>query len=321
MAASTTADDGYREAIRTPDLITGNILPGHCWTIGASVAVFPVVVKRAYLSHRFPRDPFNEEYEYERAQQMIDTEQKAYERLKGCPGVLEYVQSVGSALFLPLLEKGDLHQYLKKHPDTDFAQRISWIKQMTQTLVQIHHRNLIIGDIATRNMLLNRDLTLSFCDFGLSDLLPEDADIWTTPPTPFSYQSDIGELGACIYEVVTGKMIRFELCDNKDEEFTWPDRDRLPSTDGIFMGKLIEACWTRDLFRQTAELSELTDALLLEKYGPSELDPTVDKRTLPARLLEVVSSAMPAEVTIRASTAAIIASSAIVACGLLKRFM
>jgi len=45
-------------------------------------------------------------------------------------------------------------------------------------------------------------------------------------------------------------------------------RDQLPTTDGIFLGSVIEACWTKAKFRTTCELCQMLE----EEYNPDEAD-------------------------------------------------
>ncbi|KAF7505122.1 hypothetical protein GJ744_001262 [Endocarpon pusillum] len=63
--------------------------------------------------------------------------------------------------------------------------------------------------------------------------------------------TDIGQLGAVMYEVVTGEACEFDLFKNQPAGYaiaTWPQREDLPSTQGIWLGYIIERCWTRRSF-------------------------------------------------------------------------
>lgn len=62
----------------------------------------------------------------------------------------------------------------------------------------------------------------------------------------FTTQIDIGLLGTVIYEVVTGTKCEVDLFQNNhrtDGRAYWPPRKSLPSTQGIWLGWIIEGCW------------------------------------------------------------------------------
>jgi serine/threonine protein kinase len=67
---------------------------------------------------------------------------------------------------------------------------------MARTLAHIHEQRIIVADIASRNFLLDSDLSIKMCDFTESVDLPLDACMETADYGGYSIQTDIGQLGA-----------------------------------------------------------------------------------------------------------------------------
>lgn len=74
----------------------------------------------------------------------------------------------------------------------------------------------------------------------------------------FSFATDICELGAVMYEVVEGRQLT-DFDRIAEEAGGWPPRDQLPTTNGVFLGSVIEACWTKGKFRTTHELCQMLE--------------------------------------------------------------
>ncbi|RAL17548.1 uncharacterized protein BO97DRAFT_439429 [Aspergillus homomorphus CBS 101889] len=77
-------------------------------------------------------------------------------------------------------------------------------REISRTLDYIHDRRVLVADIASRNFLLNSDLSLKICDFSKASLLPLDSDMEAADDHGHNIQIDIDLLRAVIYEVVTG---------------------------------------------------------------------------------------------------------------------
>jgi hypothetical protein len=107
-------------------------------------------------------------------------------------------------------------------------------------------------------MLIHLDGSIIFCDFGTSLMFPMETDIWNTEEFGFSFAKDICELGAVIYEVVTGQQLT-DFDRIAEEGVGRPTRDQLPTTDGVFLGSVIEARWKKGKFRTTRELCQMLE--------------------------------------------------------------
>ena len=111
---------------------------------------------------------------------------------------------------------------------------------------------MLIADIATRNFLLDYDLSIRVCDFSEASVLPLGTAMEAVNDGGFSIQTDIGKLGAVMYEVVTGEHCGFDLFKHNapdDGQATWPRRADLPGTEGVWLGAVIEKCWTKGAYQ------------------------------------------------------------------------
>lgn len=112
---------------------------------------------------------------------------------------------------------------------------------MARTLEYIHSHRVLVADIASRDFLLDSDLSLRLCDFSEASILPLDTDMASADDHGFSTRIDIGLLGAVMYEVVTGVKCAIDLFhDNHptDGRAHWPERRLLPSTENVCLGWL-----------------------------------------------------------------------------------
>jgi hypothetical protein len=73
----------------------------------------------------------------------------------------------------------------------------------------------------------------------------------------YSIYTDIGQLGAVFYEVITGRHCEVDLFQNQPygpATAAWPRRDNLPSTQDLWLGSVIESCLTKGSYRDAREL-------------------------------------------------------------------
>ncbi|KAJ9296600.1 hypothetical protein DTO217A2_8801 [Paecilomyces variotii] len=164
------------------------------------------------------------------------------------------------------MENGDLRSYLSQNKPSKTLQ-LSWFRSMAHSLSQIHDRRIIVADIATRNFLLGADFKVKICDFTESNLMPLDACMETADWAGYSIYTDIGQLGAVMYEVVVGEKCEFDIFKDLPLELssgTWPRREDLPSTEGIWLGPIIERCWTKGAFASAHDLRRELDSVDVE---------------------------------------------------------
>ncbi len=78
--------------------------------------------------------------------------------------------------------------------------------------------------------------------------MPLDWSLDGSDDLGYSCLTDIGQFGAVMYEIVTGEDCKFDIMRDWREVGdlpAWPRRDSLPPTGGVWLGHIIERCWTR----------------------------------------------------------------------------
>ena len=79
--------------------------------------------------------------------------------------------------------------------------------------------------------------------------------------------TDIGQLGAVMYEVIIGQQCDFNLFRDQPTgraTAAWPQRSDLPSISNIWLGPIFEMCWTKGAFPNARKLSEALESVTLE---------------------------------------------------------
>jgi serine/threonine protein kinase len=178
------------------------------------------------------------------------------------------LSSTDHSIQMDLMKHGDLRHYLselKIRPEKQT--QLSWLTGMAQSLAYIHNRRVIVADIRLDNLLLDDQLAINFSDFGESTLMPLDWDLDGDDDDGYSILTDIGQFGAVMFEIVTGQNCKFDLMQDWKEvgdSMTWPRRDTLPSTSHIWLGHIIEKCWTQG-FRSANDLAAELEKLVVSE--------------------------------------------------------
>ncbi|KAK2812555.1 hypothetical protein FQN50_001199 [Emmonsiellopsis sp. PD_5] len=197
---------------------------------------------------------------------VIKHEEDVYRRLQDCDGVVRCFGFGGYCIQMELMENGDLATYLKgQRPEQSL--QLSWFRQMAHTLVRIHDRCVIVADISAKNFVLGADLSVKSCDFTESSILALGTDMERADDNGYSIYTDIGQLGAVIYEVITGQRYEFDLFKDQPSGpacAAWPRREILPSTKNVWLGSIIEKCWAKGAFRNARSLLAALELVTLD---------------------------------------------------------
>ncbi|EHY60660.1 hypothetical protein ABEF92_001225 [Exophiala dermatitidis] len=193
--------------------------------------------------------------------ESIQTEKAIYKRLGDHYGIVRCYNLSSNDVSIQMdLMKYDLRHYLEeKRPDR--KTQLSWLTTIAHTIAYIHEHRVLIADIRLDNLLLDGTGAVKFCDFSESALMPLDWDLSGTDDLGFSILTDIGQFGAVMYEIITGLKSRFHLRQERkghEDLYVCPPRDSLPSTENIWLGYLIEKCWTQS-FQSAEELATELD--------------------------------------------------------------
>lgn len=196
------------------------------------------------------------------ALKSLEHEKNVYRRLGKHDGIVECLDLSGVGIQMAWMVHGSLQDYLEKnHPSK--SDLIKWFQDMARTLAYIHDQCVIVADIATRNFLVDIHRAVKFSDFSESSILPHSTDMESTEDDGYSIYTDIGELGAVMYEVITRKRCKFDLFENQQPGFyvtTWPRRESLPTTENIWLGSVIEACWTKGALQNAHDLLAMLES-------------------------------------------------------------
>lgn len=189
--------------------------------------------------------------------ELIQTEKAIYKRLGDHYGIVRCYNLSSTDISIQMdLMKYDLRHYLEENrPDRKI--QLSWLTTIAHTIAYIHEHRILIADIRLDNLLLDATWAVKFCDFSESTLMPLDWDLSGTDDLGFSVLTDIGQFGAVMYEIITGLKCRFDLrqeWNGSENLYVCPGRDSLPSTKDIWLGHLIEKCWTQS-FQSAKELA------------------------------------------------------------------
>ncbi|KAG5288128.1 hypothetical protein I7I48_10233 [Histoplasma ohiense] len=195
-----------------------------------------VVVRRGDITVKLPLRYIGDNNDNTQANCLvIKHEEDVYQQLQNCNDVVCCFSFSGYCIQMELMENGDLATYLKRQHLVQSLQ-LSWFQQMAHTLVHIHNCCVIVADIATKNFVLSTDLSVKFCDFTESSILPLGSDMERADDHGYSIYTDIGQLGAVIYEVITRQCCEFDLFRDQLSGpacAVWPWREILPSTKNV----------------------------------------------------------------------------------------
>lgn len=144
------------------------------------------------------------------------------EELKDIPGVVKkagYFREDGiHYLVMEYLKGGSFREYLKKHHHVSAEETVKFLKPVMRTLIQLHSRGIIHGDISPDNLLFDDQGTLKIIDFGAALVkgFPAKEKKLKEGYAPIeSYQekdkigpwSDLYAVCAVWYEAVTGHKV------------------------------------------------------------------------------------------------------------------
>lgn len=186
-------------------------------------------------------------------------------------GVIKPCQVSDTEIQMPYLRQGSLSGYLRSHSDSvDSIRRLRWLQEAAHTIRRVHERRVLVADIATRNFLLDENLSLQMCDFTESVIVSNDEDMANFVSEDFvSVKSDIARFGSMMYEVTSGSRYEFYVVpeietdlDDDPESKTfkaWPTAEKLPNTNNVFLGDIIRRCWVGDGFLTMQEVCHALD--------------------------------------------------------------
>ncbi|KIV92570.1 hypothetical protein B0A52_05617 [Exophiala mesophila] len=188
---------------------------------------------------------------------VFQKEKAILRRLGNYNGIIQCynILSDDCSIEMPLME-GNLRQLLGECRPTQKL-ILSWLQELANTIAYIHSKRVIIADIRLDNIVYDSHKTIRLIDFSESTLMPLDWDLEGHDDAGFSTYTDIGQFGATMFEMITSQRCAFDIYQEWKEvgdSTIWPRRDTLPETGGVWLGPIIERCWTKG-FASAKDLS------------------------------------------------------------------
>jgi serine/threonine protein kinase len=194
----------------------------------------------------------------------LSTEKAIYERLDDVSGLARYHGASKDGLILEYYKNGCLEDYLQENlllPQ--WSQRRDWIVQIIDVYAACHARNVLVCDIALRNLLLADDYTIRAIDFANSSLFPLEEVGELGDVDGYTSMVDVLHVTNVIYSLSSWKKFQVD-CVRMEE---WPKAEELPSTLGLPLGDVIARSWAREF----KTLGELRQAVVYRKEDEGSL--------------------------------------------------
>ncbi|EPS30129.1 hypothetical protein PDE_05079 [Penicillium oxalicum 114-2] len=158
----------------------------------------------------------------------------------------------------------------RRGDSVDSIRRLRWLQEAAHIIRRVHERRVLVADIATRNFLLDENLSLQMCDFTESVIVSNDEGMTSFVSEDYiSVKFDIARFGSMIYEVMSGSRCEFyvvpeieaDLDDDPESKTfkTWPTAEKLPNTNNVFLGDIIGRCWAENGFLTMREVCHALD--------------------------------------------------------------
>ncbi|KIW35975.1 uncharacterized protein PV06_11721 [Exophiala oligosperma] len=175
-------------------------------------------------------------------------EKAIYKRLGDHPGIIRCynVDSEEPSIQMPLMN-GDLRQHLGEIR-LKRSRQLFWLLHLARTMAFAHTKRVIICDFRLDNIVYDDDMNIRLIDFSESSLMHLEWDLKGCDKYGFSILTDIGQFGAVMFEIITGQHCSFDIYEDWQQvgdPTTWPRRETLPSTSEVWLGSIIEKCWTK----------------------------------------------------------------------------
>ena len=188
---------------------------------------------------------------------FLENEKEVYHRLGHHDGIINVIKISEEGIEMAYMENGSLFQYLQvQEPPHRLA--VQWILKLARAIDYAHSMCIIIADVASKNVLLDKDMNVQLCDFSDSAAIPLDSDMSQAKHYGLSVKTDIFQFGSLMYEVLTRNAFIYDLLVDKDVDAqrphsgnedwqaypVWPRPEDLPSTKHLLLGHVILRCWT-----------------------------------------------------------------------------
>jgi serine/threonine protein kinase len=199
----------------------------------------------------------------------IEHEKRVLARLGSHRSFVGQIDLSGNGIQMEYLPNGSLYNFLRSTvPSLPTIQK--WVIDIADGICYAHQRHVIIGDISSTNVLLDKQLDVKLCDLEQSGLIPLSENMASAVDNGASVQTDIFQFGSLVFEIVSRERFEYNLFDNEEVHRQapssegywepcpeWPSIDTLPVTKDLHFGSVVWKCWTRAY----AEMAEVCSDL------------------------------------------------------------
>jgi hypothetical protein len=199
------------------------------------------------------------------------------------PCVLDFVgiQSEGSVVWIAtrLVEPGALDQLIRKGMLTNPTDQAKVVVGVALGMRFLHGQRVVHRDLKPANILVEKDMGVRICDFGLSkvaDLEVSLTDNWGTAAymapeiaaaEKFSFPVDVFAFACTWYEIITGKLAllggNILQLNRSAIEGT---RNEIPAVWNPKLVSLLRRCWAPDQ-RERPTFNEIVSAFERERFA------------------------------------------------------
>jgi len=210
------------------------------------------------------------------------------------------------AIVTELMPKGNLAQLLhNRHVDLSLSRRIRMAKDAALGMTWLHESNpsILHRDMKPQNLLIDKDMRVKVCDFGLSVVKPRgevlrDKDsipgtpLWMSPEVlqgkDVDEKCDVYSYGLVLWEIMT----REEPFSHHDDYVAFKrsvcfksERPPIPPTCLPSLKYLIEACWQKDPSKRPpfAQIIPMLDLVIVDATVEDETGRNIWKRNFPGK--------------------------------------
>ena len=145
---------------------------------------------------------------------FLENEKDVYRCLGDHEGIVNIITISEQAIEMAYMENGSLFHYLQaQEPRLYLA--VSWILKLAETVCYVHSRCVVIADIASRNVLLDKEMSVQLCDFSDAGVMSPCIDMSQVQHYDLSVKTDIFQFGSLMYEILTRKSFSYDLLASK----------------------------------------------------------------------------------------------------------
>ncbi len=190
-------------------------------------------------------------WQTKKCKEMLAIEKRIYRHLGPHPHIVRCLNADDDELTLRLerAEPGCIRAYFKEGGTATLQERITWSRDLADTLQHLHDKDVYQIDIAGRNILLDKNRNIFVCDFSGSRIDGYEPTIiaqegfghpdWNERHT---LRNEIHALGSSIMELMTGhwpyKGLEFDVDIDK-----WHGQGLYPDVSAVKLGDVMIGCW------------------------------------------------------------------------------